>query len=465
MRRRSQPALPCRRAPRAAAVAWAAALLAPMLAWPALAACVDEDRFDLGNGQAAAGAAAVEPADPRAALQAMVRDAQERSQSVGAARLLAEAAEQDTEEARAAKKPYAALNVGVGPAAAVLRSTTEATPIQLRGNLNLSQIFYDGGRTDRLVDWRGQLAEAARYGQQSVQEQLALNTVSLAFERSRYRMHALVYRQYVRKMSCLVQALEQIVAADKGRLSELVQAQKSLKQAELSVVQAASQARQVEVRLRRLVGDGLPSAEGLASLLIQVPELPTLLAESERSSEISQLLAQSKAMNEYARALEAGNKPQLSWTIGGGATGNFGGNLIGPAAGALTAGVTITVPLLSPGIDASVDAARKRAQAAALQRSDAIDNRKARINESHEQALLAFDRVRRVGDVLRDSERVRSFTLQQWQQLGKRSLFDVMGAEGDHYSLRIAHVDALHDGQQMNAILLSLGPGVSSWLR
>jgi adhesin transport system outer membrane protein len=418
-----------------------------------------DDETAIANGSAGA------PADPRTALQAMVREAQERSQSVGAARLLAEAAEQDTEEARAAKKPVAALNVGVGPAAAVLRSTTEATPIQLRGNLNLSQIFYDGGRTDRLVDWRGQLAEAARYGQQSVQEQLALNTVSLAFERSRYRMHALVYRQYVRKMSCLVQALEQIVAADKGRLSELVQAQKSLKQAELSVVEATSQARQVEIRLRRLVGDGLPSAEGLASLLITVPELPTLLAESERSSEISQLLAQSKALNEYARALEAGNKPQLSWSVGAAGTGNFGGNLIGPAAGALTAGVTINVPLLSPGIDASVDAARKRAQAAALQRSDAIDNRKARIYESHEQALLAFDRVKRVGDVLRDSERVRSFTLQQWQQLGKRSLFDVMGAEGDHYSLRIAHVDALHDGQQMNATLTSLGIGLANWLQ
>ena len=79
--------------------------------------------------------------------------------------------------------------------------------------------------------------------------------------------------------------------------------------------------------------------------------------------------------------------------------------------------------------------------------------------------MSAFDRVRRTGEVLRDSERVRNFTLQQWQQLGRRSLFDVMAAESDHYNLRVAYVNALHDGQQMNTILVSLGQGVIGWLK
>ena len=77
----------------------------------------------------------------------------------------------------------------------------------------------------------------------------------------------------------------------------------------------------------------------------------------------------------------------------------------------------------------------------------------------------AIDRARRVGAVLRDSEQVRNFTLQQWQQLGRRSLFDVMGAESDHFNLRISYVNALHDGQQLNANLLSLGRGVTEWLK
>ena len=80
-------------------------------------------------------------------------------------------------------------------------------------------------------------------------------------------------------------------------------------------------------------------------------------------------------------------------------------------------------------------------------------------------AGLYADRARRVAEVLRDSEQVRSFTLQQWQQLGKRSLFDVMAAESDHYAMRVAYVNALHDVQQLNANLLSLGRGVNDWLQ
>jgi outer membrane protein TolC len=49
--------------------------------------------------------------------------------------------------------------------------------------------------------------------------------------------------------------------------------------------------------------------------------------------------------------------------------------------------------------------------------------------------------------------------------MGRRSLFDVIAAESDHYNLRVQYVNALHDGQQMNATLTSLGTGLSDWLK
>jgi outer membrane protein TolC len=100
-----------------------------------------------------------------------------------------------------------------------------------------------------------------------------------------------------------------------------------------------------------------------------------------------------------------------------------------------------------------------------MQRVDALEARRFRAAEVFEQTQSSFDRARRVGAVLRDSDQVRNFTLQQWQQLGRRSLFDVMSAEAEHYNLRVAYINALHDGQQLNANLLSLGRGVSEWLR
>ena len=444
-------------------VAGATFLLATCLvARPAAARCVDEDRPEAA---ADAGASAAPPVDPRATLQGMVRESLQRSHAVGASRMLAEAAEFEIEEARAAKALQASLSGGLGPGGSRGNGINEMSALQARASLTVSQLLYDGGRTDRLTDWRTQMAESARQGSLSVREQLALSTVALALERSRMRQHLLVYGQYVRKMGCLVEALDTIVKADRGRASELVQAKKSLQQAELSQAQAQSQSRQIDVRLRRLVGDGLPGVEGLSTVLLQVPDLPQLVADVERSSEVAQISAQATAAQSYAQAVAAGGKPQLSWAVTGGARAGTGGNTGNTRAGDYSLGLTINVPLLSPGLAPASSAAQKRADAAAAQRAEAVEVRRFRVAEVHEQTLASFDRLRRASALLRDTDQLRNFTLQQWQQLGRRSLFDVMATEGEHYNLRISYVNALHDGQQLNALLLSLGRGVNEWLR
>jgi adhesin transport system outer membrane protein len=379
--------------------------------------------------------------------------------------MLAAAAQSDIEEAAAGQRIQASLTAGVGPGGSQSLAGTETSAIQVRAALTVSQLLYDGGRVDRLTDWRTQLAESARQGHLSASEQLAMTTVSLALERSRYRQHVVVYGQYVRKMACLAEALEAIVRTDRGRASELVQAQKNLQQAELAQSQAMSQARQVEVRLRRLVGDGLPAAQGLSSLFLQVPPLEQLIPEVELSSEIAGLTAQAQAASHYAKAVAAGSKPQLSWTLTGSQSVGNGGSVGTTRNGNYAVGLAVTIPLLNPGVTAASDAAQKRARAAELQRAEALESRRFRVAEVHEQTSASFDRARRVAGVLRESEQVRNFTLQQWQQLGRRSLFDVMGAESEHYNLRISYVNALHDGQQLNANLQTLGRGVREWLK
>jgi outer membrane protein TolC len=433
----------------------------------AQARCLDEAGQPPGaEGQTADGSALTTPIDPRRALQGLVRDALERSHQVGAAQLLARAAADDIDEVKAGKRVQSSLGLAMGSDAnRGLQPPLVSTALQMGASVTASQLLYDGGRLDRLADWRTQLAESARYGHLSVREQLALNTVALALERSRYRQHVVVYGQYVRKMSCLVEALETIVRADRGRASELVQARKSAQQAELSLVLAQSQVRQVETRLRRLVGDGLPPTDGLSSVLLSVPELDQLVADVERSNDIASLTAQAAAADHYAQSIAAGNKPQLSWNAAGSQTAGGGGSRGNTRNSSVAVGLTLTVPLLNPGVAHASDAARKRAQAAGLQRAEVLEARRFRVAEVHEQTLSSFDRARRVGAVLRDSEQVRNFTLQQWQQLGRRSLFDVMGAEADHYNLRISYVNALIDGQQLNANLLSLGRGVTEWLQ
>jgi outer membrane protein TolC len=432
------------------------------------ARCIDEDGAEaLRAAEAASGPTSAPPASPfpRGNLQTLVRDALARSHQVGAARMLADAAEDDIRETRAAKAMQASAGTGIGPGGSQSLAGSETSALQLRGSVTVAQLLYDGGRVDRLLDWRTQMAESARHGQLNVQEQLALNTVSLALERSRYRQHTLVYGQYVRKMGCLVEALQTLVRADRGRASELTQAQKSQQQAEIALAQAQSQLRATEIRLRRLVGDNLPTAEGLPSLLLTVDPLPQLVAEVERASEIAALTAQAQAMQHYVDAVAAGTSPQVSWNVSGSQAWGRGGSRGDVKNSTYAIGLSVNIPLLSPGVAPATDAARKRARAAELQRTEALEARRFRVADLHEQTLASFDRMRRTAAVLRESEQVRNATLQQWQQLGRRSLFDVMAAEAEHYNLRVSYINALTDGQQLNANLLSLGRGVTEWLR
>ncbi|MFZ2990251.1 TolC family protein, partial [Ideonella sp.] len=367
---------------------------------------------------------------------------------------------------KAGALPQASLNAMVGPSGLQTElkgssgsKTVTENNFQLRPSISVSAPLYDAGRINHLTRWRESLADAARQGQLSAQEQIALQTVAISLDRSRYRLHVQVWSQYAQKVCSLVDSLEQIVAADRGRGSELVQARKTLQQVLLSRAQSMTQLRLSETRLRRLVGDTLPEAAGMSSLLLEAPDLARLQAQAGDAPNIAQLAAQANAAGSLADATEAGHKPQAGWQV------SVGKNLTGNKEGQWSAGVTFSMPLFNPGAAPAAQSARLRAEAARLQRADALEALGSRLAEVHEQASAAMSRARDVVQVLKSSERVREDTLLQWRQLGKRSLFDVMSAEGDHFNLRIAYVDALHDGQQSVALMWSLAGGVQNPLR
>jgi adhesin transport system outer membrane protein len=88
--------------------------------------------------------------------------------------MLAEAALRRHRRSRwAAKRVQASLSAGLGPGGSQSLAGTETSDMQVRASLNVSQLLYDGGRVDRLTDWRTQLAESARQGHLTASEQLA----------------------------------------------------------------------------------------------------------------------------------------------------------------------------------------------------------------------------------------------------------------------------------------------------
>jgi adhesin transport system outer membrane protein len=392
---------------------------------------------------------------PRMNLLELVQTAIRRSNAVGAAHLLAEAASFDIDEARSARLPQASISGQIGGVDGGAPNVTSTHGMQYQGGVNVSAPIYDGGRIHDLTDWRSHLAEAARLGEISAQEQVALQTVSLALERSRYNVESQVYEQYAHKMGCLVEALETIVSVDRGRTSELIQARKTQQQAQLSRDQSLSDEKLAEVRLRRFVGDDLPPIDGITSVMLDTPSLPDLITLASRSAEIQALDSQADALDSYVKAILDGQKPQLGVLVSG--TRSAGA---GPSR-SVSGGLTVSWQLFNASTTYTTGSARKRAEAARMQREDALEARKNRMAEVYQQAQHSMDRARRVVEILHNSDLVRNFTLQQWQQLGRRSLFDVMAAEGDHYTMRVQYVDALYDTQQSNALLWSLGLGLA----
>jgi len=430
--------------------------LACLLALPAAARCLDEDRNAPQPESPGNTAEVASTQSPRDQVLELIKRARARSQALGAARLLTEAAAYDVEETRASGKPQASLNLAGGYQGAGNDATPEANASstsgsQVRATLNVNAPLFDFGRLAWMTQWRAAQAEAARLNQISAEEQVALQVVSLSAERSRYRLQSQVYRQYATKMSCLVDALAEITKADKGRASELTQARKTQAQAELAYEQSQTLLRQMETRLRRYVGDPLPAGTSMATLLGALPAIDKVYSDIERSAMMAGMEAQAEAADSYAKSVAAGQKPQLGWNAAGSKAVGLGGN---PRSWSL--GLSLNVPILNPGADAQVSSARKRAEAARLQKLDSLEARKAQAAEVLEQGTAAMDRAQRTVNVLRDSESVRNVTLQQWQQLGKRSLFDVMSAEGEHYNLRVSYVNALHDALQSNALLRSI---------
>lgn len=436
----------------------------PMAEAPASQGRCNEDDAGLSRLGRDMSALETQSGDPRAALQSLIDATLSRSKALGAVRLLTDAARSDLEETRAMSQPTATLSISGTGINQTLGSTTVGRGGQLTTTLSAGMPVWDFGHIAKLTEWRKDLAEVALQGQRSAEEQLALNVVTLALDRSRYVLQAQVYTQYVRKMACLVDALEIITKADRGRASELVQAQKSLQQADLSLEQTMSALRQTEVRMRRLVGDQLPPSIGMTPQLSVMPDLEQMQSDILLGADVAQAEAQARSQRSFAESVIAGQKPTISLT--GNATAVLHSS--GPNDARQTdvgAGVSITIPILQPGAQAQASAAVQRYRATVLQRDEAIEAKRYRLLEMNEVGVSTLDRARRIVEILRNSDRVRASTLQQWQQLGRRSLFDVMAAEGDYYSMRVAHVNAMFDAQQIVALIWSMGRGVAVPLR
>lgn len=398
--------------------------------------------------------------DAAAQLGSLARQVLAASQEVRSAEHGRRASYLDLDQAEAAKRPVFSVSGNAGIGQSRLQGATQSVGGLAGASVNATAPLYDGGRLDRLGDWRRRLAQAGDSALGAARERMMGEALLTVLDLNRSRLQVKVYQQYASKMSCLVRSLEQIVASDRGRASELLQARKSQRQAEIYRDEAVSALRQADVRLRKLVAGNVEPWGAVGVSLVQVPSLPSITEQIQSSPDLQRLKLQAEAAQSYAAATKADARPKLNWQVGSGAN-----RQAHATTGSWSAGVNVTYVLDDGGVaKAAGDAATERALAARRDYEALLNERVKQAGVYHEAATNAFLRARQYAEVLQDSDQVRNATYEQWARLGRRSLFDLMSAESEHYQLRVAYVNALHDGFAATSQLRAVGAGLLPWI-
>lgn len=399
----------------------------------------------------------------RAQLAALMRAAVVDSPDVRSAEHARRAADFELQQTQASGRPQISLNGQGGLGQSTLGPTSYAAGTVASAGISASMLLYDGGKLDALTGYRRQLADAGGSAIEAARERVAREAVLTVLERNRFRLQYRAHQQYVAKLACLSRSIEQIVARDRGRASELLQARKSQRQAEIARDEALASLRQNDARLRLLVGDNVEPWTAIGAPLAELPGLDQVSAQIQDSADLRQLRQQAEAQERLVQVSAADRAAQLRWQIG--ANASHSARIPNSQNSSWIAGVALNYTLDDGGaVNAATDAARERAESARRALDAALRERLKQAGTLHDAAGSAFQRARSYGDVLRDSDRLRNATYEQWAKLGRRSLFDLISAENDYSQLRLAHVNALYDGLSASAQLRNAGTGLLPWL-
>lgn len=370
------------------------------------------------------------------------------------------AAAQDLKQTESGRATSIVLGGALGVGQSRVGDSTQGVGGTGQASLSVSAPLYDGGRVDQLTHYRRRLLDASTGGIATSRERAVKEAAAAVIDRNRYRLQLRVYQQYVAKLACLAQSLEAIVARDRGRASELVQARKGQRQAEIARDEAVAALRQIDARLRLMVAGNVLPWGAVGVPLLELPDLARVSDDIASSAEVRQLGLQAEAQESLARATQAEGSPQLRWQVGANA-----GRAAQVNSSAWNAGVTLNYTLDDGGaIAAGARAAQERASAARRAQEALVTERAKLAGTYHDAARTSFQRANHYAGVLSDSDQVRNATYEQWSKLGRRSLFDLMSAEAEHYQLRVAYVNALHDGFQASLQLRATGAGLLPWL-
>jgi adhesin transport system outer membrane protein len=332
---------------------------------------------------------------------------------------------------------------------------------------NATLPVYDFGRITAQVDSRMAASDAQDQRLRAVYENVAGETLIGLVELARSRALMAATDRYLDRIGQLARMITELIREDRGRTGELTQVQSRVLQAAAARSALESRLRETEISLSRLLGDGAQakaliesaSTSVVMNALLTPPALEPLLAAIDRHPVIRQLVAETEAQSQLAKSLGSARFPQVSLVAGR--------TPINP--GATTqyldfAGVTMSVPLYRGGGDVAAERSARERELSVRERRDQTERDiNARIRLLHQNTTSQLARADEYAQLMQISDRVRQDFYEQWSQLGRRSLFELLSAEIEHHSVRLAWINSVHDSLAAQMRMRAEAGSISEW--
>lgn len=395
----------------------------------------------------------------RSALKNAADIAAERSAAVRQARTDWDAAKFDIDQVKGQRWPQ----VQVGANSPALRGSAnrfdDSNPPT--ASVSVTTMVYDWGKTSKNIDSRTKTAEAAEFYYQTVLQQNAYEVSSNLVELAKNRAVYAIGESYVKRMSALVEMLEEIVKIDPGRLSELSQAKSRMLQAQTSQAVIAAQVRSLELSVRKLVGDEPTPLPSGTQWQLQLDGLDSAVAAVAQNPAIEQAVAEAAAAKATAKSVRAGSLPQLNWVV----NKTTAHDTFGQRQPWTTMLQLSWTPFQGGSQQAAERAALARASSSDDKREQLQLDSEFKVRDAHRDAIALATRAKLYGELSVETDLIRKQFFEQWYHLNRRTLVDVLSAESDFYNNQVSAVTTQFDAYQ-SVLKIHLNNGtLNEWLQ
>ncbi|UST72272.1 TolC family protein [Pseudomonas siliginis] len=377
----------------------------------------------------------------RGVLLRAVEAAAVRSPTVKRAIAERSAAQADIDEAKGQRLPQ--VDIGTRSKSVEFASGSAGNSNGQSLSIDVVTPVFDWGRIRKTIESRTYLAGAAGSALEAELEASAFDVTSNLVELGKQRIIVTISQKYVDRMAELVKMLQGIVAVDTGRVSELTQARARLLQAEATRSMAESKVRDIEINLRKMIGERpLPPVPSSSYWQLRLPELDWLLAEAVRHPVVQQSEAEAKSTDLQAEVVRSASLPQLNWVVGKTTAEDALGR-----EPAWHTNLSMSWSAFSGGSGRAAErAARQRAEATRQGTEQQLLDLEYRIRAANHDARTLIERAELYRGLSQESNKVREAFFEQWYHLGRRTLLDVLISESDHYNNQVSEVTNRFDG-------------------